>query len=133
MPLKQTIETIEKVLRSKPTITINSECGAIPMKMATWDNGLTLLFQKKSKDSWLFVGWAANARKNQKSKLNTMSGIGIGSIRNDIKSVYVIKENKATLGYEFSTKSNDLFGISDGSDGTSLITNLWSVVSCNFR
>jgi hypothetical protein len=133
MPLKQTIETIEKVLGSKPVITINSEFGAGPLKMATWDNGLTLLFQEKSKNSWLFVGWAASVIKNQKSKLNTMSGIGVGSTRNDIKSAYVIKENKTILGYEFSTKSNDLFGIFDGSDGTSLITNLWSGVSCNFR
>ena len=112
---------------------INSECGAGPLKMATWDNGLTLLFQEKSKDTWSFVGWAANPAKNPELKLNTMAGIGIGSTRKEIKSAYVIKENKSTLGYEFATKSDDIFGIFDGAGDNAKITNLWSGVSCNFR
>ena len=133
MPLKQTIETVEKILKSKSTISINSECGAGPLKMATWDNGLTLLFQDKNKGDWMFVGWAANKAKNPELKLSTMAGIGIGSTRKEMESAYIIKVAKTSLGYEFSTKSDDLFGIFDGADENAKITNLWSGVSCNFR
>jgi hypothetical protein len=133
MPLKQTIATVEKVLKSKPTLNTNSECGAGPLKMATWDNGLTLLFQEKNKDEWLFVGWSASHPKNPKLKLKTMAGIGIGSTKKEMESAYVIKVVKTTLGNEFSTKSDDLFGIFDGADENAKITNLWSGVSCNFR
>ncbi|MBU0696839.1 MAG: hypothetical protein KKE39_10010 [Bacteroidetes bacterium] len=132
MPLNQTITTVEKILNLKPTIGINSECGAGPLKMATWDNGLTLLFQEK-KEEWLFVGWAANAGKNPALKLTTMAGIGVGSTRKEMESAYVIKVVKSSLGYEFSTKTDDLFGIFDGPDKNAKITNLWSGVSCNFR
>ena len=131
-PVDKTIETIEKVLKSKPAININSECGAGPLKMATWDNGLTLLF-KKNKESWLFVGWAANEPKIQEMKLTTMAGIGVGSTRKEMESAYSIKVSKTSLGSEFSTQSDDLFGIFDGPDENAKITNLWSGISCNFR
>ncbi len=131
-PVDKTIETIEKVLKSKPAININSECGAGPLKMATWENGLTLLF-KKNKESWLFVGWAANEPKIQQMKLTTMAGIGVGSTRKEMESAYSIKVSKTSLGSEFSTQSDDLFGIFDGPDENAKITNLWSGISCNFR
>jgi len=133
MPLVQLVEIVEKVLKSKSTINMNSECGAGPLKFATWDNGLTLLFQEKKKDEWLFAGWAANKPKNNQTKLNTMANVGIGTSRNEIESAYVINVTKTSLGYEFSTKSNDFFGIFDGGNENSKITNLWSGVSCNFR
>lgn len=131
-PVDKTIETIEKVLKSKPAININSECGAGPLKMATWENGLTLLF-KKNKESWLFVGWAANEPKIQQMKLTTMAGIGVGSTKKEMESAYSIKVSKTSLGSEFSTHSDDLFGIFDGPDENAKITNLWSGISCNFR
>ena len=132
MPFEQTIATIEKVLNAKPTVNINSECGAGPLKMATWENGLTLLFQEE-KQEWLFVGWAANQPKKPDLKLITMAGIGVGSTRQEMESVYVIKVSKTSLGYEFATKSKDLFGIFDGATKNAKITNMWSGVSCNFR
>lgn len=132
MPFNQIIETIEKVLQSKSSVGTNNECGAGPLKMATWDNGLTLLFKEK-KNEWYFVGWAAKIPKNPKLKLNTMAGIGIGSTREEMESATVIKVSKTSLGYEFSTKADDLFGIFDGSNNDAKITNLWSGISCNFR
>ena len=133
MRLEQLVEIVENVLKSKPTINMNSECGAGPLKFATWDNGLTLLFQEKKKDEWLFAGWAANKPKNNQTKLTTMANVGIGTSRNEIESAYVINVTRTSLGYEFSTKSNDFFGIFDGPNENSKITNLWSGVSCNFR
>jgi hypothetical protein len=132
-PLKQTIETVERVLKAKPSIGINSECGAGPLKMATWNNVLTLLFQEKKNDEWLFVGWAANQAINPELKLITMAGVGIGSTRKEIESAYVIEVTKTSLGYEFATKTDDFFGIFDGANENAKITNLWSGLSCNFR
>lgn len=133
MPLEQMVEIVENVLKSKPTININSECGAGPLKFATWDNGLTLLFQEKKKNQWQFAGWAANTPKNNETKLTTIANIGIGTARKELESAYVVTVSKTSLGYEFSTKSEDLFGIINGGNENSKITNMWSGVSCNFR
>lgn len=132
-PFNQTIETVGKVLKEEPFIGINSECGAGPLKMATWNNGLTLLFKEKKNNEWLFVGWAANQAKNPELKLKTMAGIGVGSTRKEMESAYVINITKTSLGYEFSSKTDDFFGILDGADENAKITNLWSGLSCNFR
>ena len=133
LTLEKLVEIVENVLKSKSTINMNSECGAGPLKFATWDNGLTLLFQEKKKDEWLFAGWAANKPKNNQTKLTTMANVGIGTTRKETESAYVITVSKTSLGYEFSTKTKDLFGIFDGLNENSKITNLWSGVSCNFR
>ena len=132
-PFEQTIEIVEKVLKSKPTVILNSECGAGPLKIASWNNGLNLIFQKKQHHGWLFVGWAANQAKNPELKLTTMSGIGVGSTRKEMEGAYVLKVAKTSLGYEFHTNANNLFGIFDGANENAKITNLWSGVSCNFR
>ncbi|OAQ38232.1 hypothetical protein A5893_15660 [Pedobacter psychrophilus] len=132
MQFDDAVETLEKVLKLKPSVGINSECGAGPLKMATWDNGLTLLFKEKNKE-WLFEGWAANKAKNPEMKLTNMAGVGIGSTRKDMESATVIEVEKTSLGYEFSTKSDDLFGIFDGAGENAKITALWSGISCNFR
>jgi hypothetical protein len=132
-PFNQTIETVGKVLKEEPFIGINSECGAGPLKTATWKNGLTLLFKEKKNNEWLFVGWAANQTKNTELKLKTMAGIGVGSTRKEMESAYVIKITKTSLGYEFSSKTDDFFGILDGADENAKIINLWSGLSCNFR
>ena len=132
LPFSQVTETVEKVLEMKPLISTNSECGAGPLKMATWDNGLTLFFQEKNK-VFEFVGWGANEAKLSENKLKTMAGIGVGSTRKEMESAYMINVVKTSLGFEFSTKSNDLFGIFDGADENARITNMWSGVSCNFR
>ena len=132
LPFERMIETVEKVLEMKPTIGGNSECGAGPLKMATWDNGLTLFFQEKNK-IFEFVGWGANEAQLAEKKLKTMAGIGVGSTRKEMESAYVISVVKTSLGYEFSTKSDDLFGIFEGVDENARITNMWSGTSCNFR
>jgi hypothetical protein len=129
---KQTVKSITSILNSSPKVNINSECGAGPLKFATWDNGLTLLF-KQTKEDWFFVGWAANKTNHPHKGLTNMAGVGIGSTRKEMESATQIKVMKSTLGYEFSTKSEDLFGIFDGPSQNAKITNLWSGVSCNFR
>lgn len=138
-PLDQMIEIITNVLQSKPkTIGINSECAAGPLKMASWNNGLTVVFQKKESESkasetnWQFVGWFVGSNSKNSKEISTMAGIGIGSTRAEMESAYVLSVSKTSLGYEFSTSSG-LFGIFDGSNKEAKITSLWSGLSCNFR
>lgn len=132
--LNQMIEIVSKVLEMKPrSLGINQECGAGPLQMASWNNGLTLVFQQKnSQINWQFAGWYMGDSPGSAIKLTTMAGIGIGSSRAEMESAYVVEVNKTTLGHEFSTSSG-LYGIFDGSGKDANITSLWSGVSCNFR
>ena len=138
-PLDQMIEIVNNVLQSKPkSIGVNSECGAGPLNMATWNNGLTIVFIKKESESktaeteWYFAGWFLGGNSANIPKIATMAGISIGSTRAEMESAYVITVSKTSLGHEFSTSSG-LFGIFDGPGKQAKITNLWSGVSCNFR
>ena len=138
-PFDQMTEIVNNILQSKPkSIGVNTECGAGPLKMATWNNGLTLVFQKKESESkapeteWYFAGWFVGSNSENIPRISTMAGISIGSTRAEMESAYVITVNKTSLGYEFSTASG-LYGIFDGANKESKITNLWSGLSCNFR
>lgn len=126
------ITITNKILQTEPTsIEINKECGAGALQMASYNNGLTLIFQQKN-TIWSFEGWFLSAKKHNTKLITTMAGITIGSTRADLESAYVIKVQKTSLGYEFSTSSG-LYGIFDGPESTSKIINLWSGLSCNFR
>ena len=133
-PLDEMVETINKVLQSKvSSIGINSECGAGPLKMAVWKNGLNLIFkEQKSKNEWQFVGWYLGKASGNLQTLKTMAGIGIGSTLQQMQSAYVIKLTKTSLGNEFSTSSG-LYGIFDGSGKDAKITDMWSGLTCIFR
>lgn len=135
----QLTEIINNTLRSKAvSIGVNSECGTGPLKMVTWNNGLTLIFQENNtkgtepKTDWLFQGWSIDGTKEGANKLTTLAGIGIRSSLADIQSAYEIEVKKTSLGEEFSIDSS-LNGILDGSGKDAKITHLWSGVSCNLR
>ncbi len=134
MPLEQMVEMLNKVLQNKvSSIQVNSECGAGPLKMASWSNGLIVVFQqKKTNTEWQFAGWFMNAASGGFKPLTTMAGIGIGSTRAEMESAYTIKVSKTSLGHEFSTSSG-LYGILNGPGKNAKITNMWSGLSCNFR
>jgi hypothetical protein len=131
------------VLQQPPAnVGVNEECGAGPLKMATWPNGLTLAFQEKAPQGaatdsaasreWQFVGWSLNPTQFSGPALITMAGIGLGSTRAEMESAYVIKVVKSSLGYEFST-STGLYGLLDGMGSEARITAMWSGTSCVFR
>ncbi len=133
-PLEQMVETINKVLQSKvASIGINSECGAGPLKIAVWKNGLNIIFkEQKSNSEWQFGGWYQGIPSGKLKSVQTMAGVGIGTARSEIQSAYVIKVNKTSLGYEFSTSAG-LYGIFDGPGGNANITDMWSGTTCIFR
>ncbi len=137
-PIEQMLGIVSKVLLVQPSnVGINSECGAGPLKMASWSNGLTVVFQEQKTNAvpaseWRFVGWYMGDGSGSSEKLNTFAGIGIGSARAEMESAYVINVQKTSLGYEFST-AEGLYGIFDGGGQDAKITSLWSGLSCNFR
>ena len=138
-PIDQMIEITNTALQIKPSfVGINKECGSGPLKMASWSNGLTLVFQQTASDTaelktdWKFAGWYLGIGADSAHKVSTMAGISIGSTRAEMESTYVIAVSKTSLGYEFSTSSG-LYGIFDGNEKEAKITSLWSGISCNFR
>jgi len=133
MSEKQILEMITGIIGKSPdAIQINEECGAGPLKMASWNNGLTIVFQEEQESQWIFAGWFAEAPSNSAQKITTMAGIGIGSTRAAMEDAYVVEVFESTLGQEFSTSSG-LFGLFDGTSENAKITHMWSGVSCNFR
>ncbi len=134
IPEGQMVEILTGILGDAPnSIQINQECGAGPLKMATWNNGLTVIFQDaKQKGEWIFSGWFVTMTSDMSQKITTMAGIGIGSTRQEMEDAYVIEVFESTLGQEFSTTSG-LYGIFDGASKNAKIINMWSGLSCNFR
>lgn len=132
--LKQVAETLKGPAKTGR----NEECGAGPLAYLSWDDGLTLY----SLDG-LFAGWALDERgaaaataeapgkREPKSRLTTISGIGIGSTRAQLLDVYDAKIEQTTLGTEFNAAG--LSGILDGTGAKAKVTNLWSGVNCVFR
>lgn len=142
-PFEPLVATLTTVLQQPPAnVGVNEECGAGPLKMATWPNGLTLAFQQKAPQDaaadsaasreWQFVGWSLNPTQYSGPALITMAGIGLGSTRAEMESAYVIKVVKSSLGYEFSTSAG-LYGLFDGMGSEARITAMWSGTSCVFR
>jgi hypothetical protein len=120
--------------REPAKVGVNSECGAGPLKMASWSNGLTLVFKETKRDNgeWLFAGWFASKPQPKESKLSTMAGVGVGSTLAELKSAYKISVSKTTLGQEFAVKSG-FYGLLSGIGDDATIDAMWSGVSCNFR
>ncbi len=134
MEIDQLVDIVNTTIKSEYIgSTINTECGAGPLKMASWDNGLVLVFKEnKITLDWEFEGWFMGESFTSKDKLNTISGLGIGSSRKDLEEIYVVEVKNTSLGQEFATE-NGLFGIISGTGETSRITAMWSGLSCNFR
>lgn len=139
MPINQLTDIVNNVLQSKySSIGVNTECGAGPLKIVNWSNGLGLVFKEKKittgapKTDWFFEGWYTILPKANATKPTTMAGIGIGSTRAQMEEAYTTTVTKTSLGYEFSTTSG-LYGIFDGAGKNARITNMWSGTSCNFR
>lgn len=139
MPINELMDIVSNVLQTKhSSIGINTECGAGPLKMVNWNNGLGLVFKEKkiqagaSKTDWLFEGWYTTLSKASAVKPTTIAGIGIGSTRAQMEEAYIIKVTKTSLGHEFATSSG-LYGIFNGAGKDARIINMWSGTSCNFR
>lgn len=127
-PATQSIETISRVVGTVPDRGRNGECGAGPLDMDTWSNGLTLVSQDGR-----FVGWSVNPERGEGAHrpLATMAGVGLGSTRAQLQAAYVAEVRETTLGTEF--EAGGLFGVLEGTDAAARINALWAGTSCVFR
>lgn len=110
--------------RGSPQTGTNAECGAGPLAYARFGDGLTLQFQDDR-----FVGWSVDRAGT--GKIATMSGIGPGSTRAELKGAYAVSFPESTLGTEFA--AGDMGGLLDGLGKTARVTALWAGVTCLFR
>ncbi|GAB2707601.1 hypothetical protein GCM10027272_22130 [Hymenobacter frigidus] len=138
-PFDPLVRTITNALGEPPArVGVNGECGAGPLKMATWANGLTLAFQAQNRGDaspgreWQFAGWSLNPGRGAGRPPATMAGVSLGTTRAEVESAYVIKVVQSSLGYEFSTASG-LYGLFDGAGPQARVSALWSGTSCVFR
>lgn len=127
-PADQVVEAVSRALGSQPEHGHNDECGAGPLDMATWPNGLTLVAQDDR-----FAGWSLSpeAGAGMDDGLGTMAGITRGSTRSDLESAYAAEVGETTLGTEFT--AGGLSGLLDGNGPTAYITTLWAGTTCAFR
>lgn len=114
---------------SSPVMTDNLDC---PATVATWPaNKLQLWFAADA--AARFIGWSlgGGAPADPAPKLTTMSGIGLGSTRAAMESVYVAKVARSSLGIEFS--AGGLAGLLASAQPGARIENLWAGQVCLAR
>src|SRR3546814_14219020 len=77
-PADQVVEAVSRALGSQPEHGHNDECGAGPLDMATWPNGLTLVAQDDR-----FAGWSLSpqARAGMEDGLGHQAGNPAGRPR----------------------------------------------------
>lgn len=98
----------------------SSECNGNFMRL---ENGLTIWFVDDA-----FAGWAV---RGPAPTLTTVSGIGIGSSRDELESVYDVRIFRSTLGIEFS--AGGLAGLLESDLPDARITHLWAGQTCIAR
>jgi hypothetical protein len=106
-------------IRSRGT---NQDCGAGPLEIISFEDGLSLHVQ-----AGRFVGWSANGARAP----HTMSGIGIGSTRAELEAAYTADIRRTTLGTEFA--AGGLQGVLASPAADARVTALWAGTSCVAR
>lgn len=113
-----------------PEMAANRECNAT---VASWPSSQLQLWFTPEPES-RFVGWSVGGRAPADStipRLTTPSGIGLGSTRAALESVYVVRVARSSLGVEFST--GGLAGLLASVRGDAPIRNLWAGQVCLAR
>lgn len=98
------------------------DCG---LAYASWENGLTITGR-----GGRFVGWSLRPSSTE-AVLTTASGVGIGSIRSRVDSVYDIEVAESSLGVEFS--AGGMAGIFDEDGPEGRVTAIWAGEVCIAR
>ena len=95
----EAIALVAKVLGDPESTGANAECGAGPMEMAEFANGLTLNFQDGA-----LVGWITS---QEHEKIAQAGEIQLGAARSVLEtSDFVTWERDSTLGDEFTAGDN---------------------------
>lgn len=123
-PLPIAISMLTPVVGEPNERGTNPECGAGPIEFITYADGLQIVAQRDT-----LFGWAV--RTDGAQSLRTMSGIGIGSTRAELESVYSSRITRSSIGVEFI--AGGLQGVLESEADEARITHMWAGVSCVFR
>lgn len=117
----ETIDIVSAVLAAAPREQgENADCGG---SFATWEQGLGLWFVRDR-----LAGWAVRAGSDT---LTTASGIGIGSTRSELESVYDAQVMRSSLGTEFT--AGNIAGVLDSPAADGRVIAMWAGITCLAR
>ena len=122
-PESEVLTSLERV-RGPAERGTNQDCGAGPVQVASWSDGLSVIFQNDR-----FVGWGLGRRASR--DIATTASIGPGSTRAELDAAYSATVSQTSLGSEFS--AGGLHGVLDGASAGARITDMWAGVSCVAR
>ncbi len=113
-------------LRGEPSERgLNPECGAGPLTITGWPDGLAVLSSEGEFAGWVVSGGAGAER------LTTLNGIGVGLTRRELDQIVDADVQESTLGFEFF--EGGLGGILSGDSPDAEVTLLYSGTTCFFR
>jgi len=130
-PRASVVEQVSRLRNGQqPEMAENPECRAT---VATWPaSGLQLWFTPDTTPQ--FIGWSIGGRTPTDSTapaLTTASGIGLGSTRAALESVYVARIARSSLGVEFT--AGGMAGVLASNAADAPIRNLWAGQVCLAR
>jgi hypothetical protein len=109
----------------RPPVETNAECGAGPLQIGQWPNGLSLLFQEGR-----LVGWSVAAAAG--NPVRTPEGIGTGATRARLAAAYPrVAVDESTLGTEF--EAGGIGGLLESEADDARVAALWAGTTCHFR
>lgn len=109
--------------------TPQPDCAPGPLTSIRWPNGLTVLVQDDR-----FTGWSATIPRQRipgGRAVQTMSGVGAGSPRNEVEGVYAIRVRQTTLGTEF--EAGGMSGVFADTTARAPVKVLWAGMACVYR
>lgn len=101
------------------------DCGPGPPVAIGWDNGFVALMRESR-----FASWSAGAAA-MPGRVSTMTGMAVGSPRDQVESAYDIDVRESSLGVEFD--AGGITGVFDGDGAEARVTALWAGEACIFR
>lgn len=120
-PKAATVEALTKALGRPPSeLGENGECPGGALEFAAWKDEITIWFENGR-----FAGW------DNKGRLRTTGGIGIGSSRSEVAQLAGMEVEESTLGTEF--RAGGLSGILSSKAADARVTHLWGGATCVFR
>lgn len=118
------LASLERV-RGKAAVGTNHDCGAGPVEVGSWADGLSVIFQRDR-----FVGWALDARAA--GALASADNIGPGTTRSALEAAFGdISVRTTSLGTEFT--AGGFSGVLSGPGQRARIETMWAGVNCVAR
>ncbi|MDF1502963.1 hypothetical protein [Roseisolibacter sp. H3M3-2] len=129
-PAAQAVDDVTAAVGAPLRREENQDCGAGRLDVVTFAGGLQLLVQGGK-----FVGWSTAAPLEVApapgTMPRTMAGIGVGSTRAALESVYAATVDSTTLGVEF--EAGGLQGVFDSPAADAPIVAMWAGAACVAR